>query len=154
MKAIALFARTTIVGGVFFLAPIVVLIVILTKAFGFAKTGLQAVVPHIPGISDLSFGVATALSIAMIALVCILAGLIAHTLIAQRFVNALEGAVTRTEFGRLNIGELDSDSGCGGGSPRPEGSLAEDAERAAGCEMALDVKSVVDGGVNGQEALG
>jgi hypothetical protein len=34
MKAIALFARTTIVGGVFFLAPIVVLIVILAKAFG------------------------------------------------------------------------------------------------------------------------
>jgi hypothetical protein len=54
MKAIALFARTTIVGGVFFLAPIVVLIVILAKAFGFAKTGLQAVVLHIPGISDLS----------------------------------------------------------------------------------------------------
>ena len=60
MKAIALFARTTIVGGVFFLAPIVVLIVILAKAFGFAKTGLQAVVPHIPGISDLSVGAATA----------------------------------------------------------------------------------------------
>jgi uncharacterized membrane protein len=76
--------RKTIVGGVFFLAPIVVLIVILAKAFGFAKTGLQAVVPHIPGVSDLSVGVATALSIAMIALVCILAGLIAHTLIAQR----------------------------------------------------------------------
>jgi uncharacterized membrane protein len=84
MKAIALFGRATIVGGVFFLAPIVVLIVILAKAFGFAKTGLQAVVPHIPGISDLSVGAATALSIAMIALVCLLAGLVAHTLIAQR----------------------------------------------------------------------
>jgi uncharacterized membrane protein len=93
MKAIALFARTTIVGGVFFLAPIVVLIVILAKAFGFAKTGLQAVVVHIPGVSDLSVGVATALSIAMIALVCLLAGLVAHTLIAQRFVNALESSV-------------------------------------------------------------
>ena len=93
MKAIALFARTTIVGGVFFLAPIVVLIVILAKAFGFAKTSLQAVVPHIPGISDLSVGVATTLSIAMIALVCLLAGLVAHTLIAQRFVNALESSV-------------------------------------------------------------
>jgi uncharacterized membrane protein len=93
MKAIALFARTTIVGGVFFLAPIIVLIVILAKAFGFAKTGLQAVVPHIPGISDLSVGVATALSIAMIALVRLLAGLVAHTLIAQRFVNALESSV-------------------------------------------------------------
>ena len=90
MKAIAPFVRTTIVGGVFFLAPIVVLIVILAKAFGFAKTGLQAVIVHVPGVSDLSVGVATALSIAMIALVCLLAGLVAHTLIAQRFVNALE----------------------------------------------------------------
>ena len=59
------------------------------------------------------------------------------------------GAVTRTEFGRLNIGEPDSDSGRGGGSPRPEGFFAEDAQRAAGCEMALDVESVLDGGVNG-----
>jgi hypothetical protein len=41
----------------------------------------------------LSVGVATALSIAMIALVCLLAGLVAHTLIAQRFVNALESSV-------------------------------------------------------------
>ena len=49
MKAIAQFARTTIVGGVFFLAPIVVLIVILAKAFDYAKKGLQAVVVHIPG---------------------------------------------------------------------------------------------------------
>ena len=93
MKAIALFARTTIVGGVFFLAPIVVLIVILANAFGFAKTGLQAIVVHIPRVSDLSVGVATALSIAMIALVCLLAGLVANTLIAQRFVNALESSV-------------------------------------------------------------
>jgi hypothetical protein len=29
-------------------------------------------------------------------------------------------------------------SGRGGGSPRPERFVAEDAERAAGCEMALD----------------
>ena len=68
--------------------------------------------------------------------------------------NRFVGAVTRTEFGRLNIGELDSDSGCGGGSPRPESFFSEDAERAAGCEMALEVESVLDGGVNGQEALG
>ena len=41
----------------------------------------------------MSVGVATSLSIAMIALVCLLAGLVANTLIAQRFVNALESSV-------------------------------------------------------------
>jgi MFS family permease len=40
------------------------------------------------------------------------------------------------------------------GSPRPEGFFSEDAERAAGSDMALDVECVVDGGVNRQEALG
>jgi hypothetical protein len=74
MKTLALFVRSTILGGVFFLAPIVVLIVILAKAFGYAKTGVHAVVVHVPGVSDLSIGVATAVSIAMIALVCLVAG--------------------------------------------------------------------------------
>ena len=68
MKAIALFARTTIVGGVFSLAPIVAPIVILRRRSAIAKMGLHAVVAQIPGVSDLSVGVATALSIAMIAL--------------------------------------------------------------------------------------
>ena len=93
MKTLALFVRSTILGGGFFLAPIVVLIVILAKAFGYAKTGVHAVVVHVPGVSDLSIGVATAVSIAMIALVCLVAGLIANTLIAQRLVNALESSV-------------------------------------------------------------
>jgi uncharacterized membrane protein len=93
MKTLAQFVRTTILGGVFFLAPIVVLIVILAKAFDYAKTGVHAVVVHVPAVSDLSVGVATALSIAMVALVCLLAGLVANTLIAQRLVRALESSV-------------------------------------------------------------
>src|SRR5690242_13099824 len=44
-------------------------------------------------------------------------------------------------------------SGSSSRAPRPEGFLSEDAERAAGCEMALDVESVLDGRMNGQEAL-
>ncbi len=44
-------------------------------------------------VSDLRVGVATALSIAAIALVCLLAGLIAQTLIGQRVVNVLESSV-------------------------------------------------------------
>ena len=81
MKTLALFVRSTILGGVFFLAPIIVLIVILAKAFGYAKKGVHAVVVHVPMVSDLRVSVATALSIATIALVCLLAGLIAHTMI-------------------------------------------------------------------------
>src|SRR5580693_90189 len=66
----------------------------------------------------------------------------------------VHGAVTRTEFGPALFGSPSSCSGRGGGSPRPERFVSEDAKRAAGGEMALDVECVVDGGVNGQETLG
>ena len=93
MKTLTQFVRTTIVGGLFFLAPIVVLIVILAKAFDFAKKSLNAVLVHIPAASELSAGAATVLSIIVIALVCLLAGLVANTVTAQRLVNALESSL-------------------------------------------------------------
>ena len=93
MKTLAQFVRTTLVGGLFFLAPIVVLIVILAKAFDFAKKTLNAVFVHIPAASELSPGAATVLSVAIVALVCLLAGLVAHTVMAQRLVNLLESSL-------------------------------------------------------------
>jgi uncharacterized membrane protein len=93
MKTIAQFVRTTILGGLFFLAPIVVLIVILAKAFDYAKKGSNAVLVYIPAASDLSAGAATVLAVALIALISFLAGLVAHTVTAQRVVDALESSV-------------------------------------------------------------
>ena len=93
MKTIAKFVRTTIVGGLFFLAPIVVLIVILAKAFDYAKKGLNAVLVHVPAASDLGAGAATVSAVALVALVCFVAGLVAHSVSAQRVVNALESSL-------------------------------------------------------------
>ena len=93
MKTISQFVKTTIVGGLFFLAPIVVLFIIIAKAFDYAKKGLNAVLVHVPAASDLSAGAATALSVLVIALVCFLAGLVARSMTAQRVVNALESSV-------------------------------------------------------------
>lgn len=93
MKTISQFVKTTIVGGLFFLAPIVVLFVIIAKAFDYAKKGLNAVLVHVPAASDLSAGAATVLSVLVVALVCFLAGLVARSMTAQRVVNALESSV-------------------------------------------------------------
>ena len=93
MNAIAQFVRTTIVGGLLFLAPLVVLIVILAKAFEYAKKGLSAVFVYFPAAYELSAGAATALSVVLVALVCFLAGLLARTVPAQHIVNALESSV-------------------------------------------------------------
>ncbi|HZZ25879.1 MAG TPA: DUF502 domain-containing protein [Roseiarcus sp.] len=93
MKTIAQFVRTTIVGGLLFLAPIVVLVVILAKAFEYAKKGLSAVLVYFPAAYELSAGAATALSVVLVAFVCFAAGLLARTVTAQHIVNALESSV-------------------------------------------------------------
>ena len=67
--------------------------------------------------------------------------------------NAVAALSREPNLARARIGSPNARSGCGGSLPRPESFFSEDAERAAGCEMALDVESVLDDGVNGQEAL-
>jgi hypothetical protein len=64
------------------------------------------------------------------------------------------GLVTRTKFWSHEDWKSELTFSRGSSSPRPEGFLSEDAERAAGCEMALDVESVLDSGVNGEKTLG
>ena len=54
----------------------------------------------------------------------------------------------------MKAGSFSSGSGGGRSPPRLERFASEGAERGAGCEMALDIKSVVDGGVSREEALG
>jgi hypothetical protein len=94
-KALSQFVRTTILEGVFFLAPIVVLIVILAKAFGYARTGVHAAIVHVPAISDLGVGAPTALSIAMVALVRLLAGRASRCVRAQLAVRECAGMTLR-----------------------------------------------------------
>ena len=93
MQPIAQFLRTTILGGLFFLVPIVVLIVIPAKAFDYAKKVLNAVFGYIPAAADLTAGAATLLAVALVALVCVLAGLLAHTVTAHRLIDALQSSL-------------------------------------------------------------
>jgi uncharacterized membrane protein len=93
MKATSHFLWTTILGGVLFLTPIVVLAVILSKAFEFASRGLKPVAAIIPDRLAPEATTATVMAIVVIALVCFLAGLFARTLAAQRLITELESSV-------------------------------------------------------------
>jgi hypothetical protein len=92
MTTITQFIRTTVVGGLFSLAPFVVLIVIIAKALDYAKKALNALLVHIPAASDLTAGAATVLAVGLVALVCFLAGLLARSVPAKRMVDALESS--------------------------------------------------------------
>jgi uncharacterized membrane protein len=93
MAATTRFLRTTIVGGAFFLMPIVVLIYLLNKAFDFARRGLKPVAKVIPDQLVSGTTMEAIMAIVLIALLCFLAGLFARTLLAQKITSELESAV-------------------------------------------------------------
>jgi uncharacterized membrane protein len=93
MTAISRFLRTTVLGGAFFLMPIVVLAYLLNKAFDFARRGLKPVATIIPDQLVSGATMEAVMAIGLIVLLCFLAGLFARTLVAQKITFELESAV-------------------------------------------------------------
>ena len=93
MKAISHFLRITVLGGVLFLAPIVVLAFILDKAFDFARRALKPVTAIIPDRLVSGVTAEAIMAIVLIAILCFLAGLFARTRPAQRIMAELESSV-------------------------------------------------------------
>jgi uncharacterized membrane protein len=84
------FIKTTIIGGILFLIPIVVLVAVIGKAL--EVTNLIAA----PIAASLSvervdvFAVVQLIAIAILVLICFVAGLLARTVVARRLVDSLE----------------------------------------------------------------
>ncbi len=93
MKAIWRFVGTTILGGVLFLTPIVVLGIVLSKAYDFVRRGLQPLTALTAQTLAPGPTMTAILAILVLALMCLLAGLFARTMLAQRIVNGLEATV-------------------------------------------------------------
>jgi uncharacterized membrane protein len=93
MAAISRFLRTTILGGAFFLMPIVVLAYLLNKAFDFARRGIKPVAKIIPDQLVSGATMEAMIAIGLIVLLCFLAGLFARTLMARKITSELESAV-------------------------------------------------------------
>ena len=93
MKRILQFLRTTLVGGLLFLVPIVVLVVVLGKALALAHKVVDPLAEHIPIHSVIGLRTPMLLAIVLIALFCSLAGILARTPFAKRIVRSLETAV-------------------------------------------------------------
>ncbi|MFR0687855.1 hypothetical protein ACLUTX_00525 [Enterobacterales bacterium AE_CKDN230030158-1A_HGKHYDSX7] len=84
------FIKTTIAGGLLFILPLVLVVILVEKAIHLLSGPLQKVLPLFAG-----FGVAAATSVTLAAIValaaiCFLAGLIARTRLASRGLQALE----------------------------------------------------------------
>ena len=100
------FISSTVIGGVLFLIPVVVLVVVITKAIDFMMVVAEPMADWLP--VDTIGGVALANIIAGVALVlvCFLAGLLARHALASAFVSKLESKVLVNVPGYLMIKSL------------------------------------------------
>jgi uncharacterized membrane protein len=87
------FLRATLVGGVMFLVPVVVLAVILGKALEIARKVTDPLAARIPVHSVIGLQTPTLLAAFLIVLLCFLAGLLARMRTAARAVRWLESTL-------------------------------------------------------------
>lgn len=87
------FLRTTVLGGILFLVPIIILVFIVGKALALASHLAAPLAEILPIESFAGFAVVNVLAIIILVLVCFSAGLAAKADPAQRFVDSLEDKV-------------------------------------------------------------
>ncbi|OYW14688.1 MAG: hypothetical protein B7Z55_15510, partial [Planctomycetales bacterium 12-60-4] len=87
------FIKATVIGGVFVLAPIVVLAVIIGKAVTLAYETLHPLMAHLPIQNVGGISLALLAGIAILIGICFLAGLLANTALATWIVKWVELAI-------------------------------------------------------------
>ncbi len=85
------FLRTTLLGGVVFLIPLVVLVVLLGKAFNIMKVIAAPIERMLPLDSVAGVGLINILAIFVMLLLCLVAGLVARSAPARAFYGRLDG---------------------------------------------------------------
>jgi uncharacterized membrane protein len=115
MKPIIAFVKTTLIGGVLFLVPLVATIVILSKAMRFAAQILRPVEHVLPRRTIAGLAVADVLAILCLLAIGFFAGLFARTALGKRLSRRIEelilGKIPGYTLLRGIIGDPDSISG-------------------------------------------
>lgn len=93
MKGLANFLRTTLLGGILFLVPLVAFVFILQKAWVLAQVLVRPIATHLPFKSLLGLETPKIIAVGILVLFCFLAGLLAKARFAQRSVVWLENTV-------------------------------------------------------------
>jgi uncharacterized membrane protein len=87
------FLKTTVIGGLVFMVPVVILVFILGKAFGIMRAVAAPLKVYVPTGSIGGIAVANLLVILAIVLVCFIAGLIARSAMAKRMYRSLDSTL-------------------------------------------------------------
>src|SRR6218665_1183687 len=93
MKSIFKIIKATFLGGILFLAPLVVLLVILEKGYGIIQKVTLPLVNNLPKVYVLGVALQELIGILIIILICFIAGLLARTPRAQELIRKLEDGI-------------------------------------------------------------
>ncbi len=101
MKTIASLAKTTAVGGLVFLLPLVLLVVVIGKAFNIIRTISTPVANLISAEKFAGFAVADLLGLIALLVLTLLAGMLARSPVFERFYKKSVGYFTNDRVGAL-----------------------------------------------------
>lgn len=93
MKSILKIIKTTFLGGILFLAPLVLLLIIVEKGYHIIQKITFPIISHFPKVKVLGLAIEEIVAILIIFIICITAGLIARTANAKKLIQKLENGI-------------------------------------------------------------
>ena len=93
MKSIIQIIKATFLGGILFLAPLVVLLVIVEKGYSIIQKITLPLANNLPRVHVLGVALQELFGIIVIILICFLAGLMAKTAGAKKLIHKLENGI-------------------------------------------------------------
>ena len=95
MKGKLKFVRTSVIGGIIFLIPIIILIIIMEKAFQIMSALSRPLSNLIQIKSFAGVAVVDIITVAIIIILCFIAGLISRTTFAIKFIQRIESKILK-----------------------------------------------------------
>lgn len=93
MKSFLKIIKTTLLGGVFFLVPLILLIVLLEKGYVILQKITLPLVSHLPRIKVLGLALEELAGIIILVFICLIAGLFSRSTRARKVIQKLEDSV-------------------------------------------------------------
>lgn len=90
MKGLVDTFKNIAIGGVLFLIPIAIAVLVISKVVGFLRIVAEPMADILPTDTILGFGLAQIIAVALLLAVCFVAGLIARSAIAKGLVHRIE----------------------------------------------------------------
>lgn len=93
MKSIWKIIKATFLGGILFLAPLILLFILFEKGYAIIQKITLPLVSHLPRVKILGLALQEIVGILIIIIFCFLAGLLARTSKAKKFIEKLESGI-------------------------------------------------------------